>query len=258
MATKDERIVVSGRLKNKVAIVTGGGGGIGRAIVEAFAKEGADIAVAEILPEAGMEAVQAVEALGQKALFVRTNVAIKSNLDDMVELVAEKFGQIDILVNNAGIRIGQAFLDVTEETFDLTISTNLKSQFFCSQAVARHMIARRCGKIINIGSVSGEIADPEASPYCISKGGTRMLTRALALELAAYNIQVNTIAPGTIKTDMPWYNSPESVEYCKTFVPAGRFAMPHEVTGAAIFLASEESNYMTGASIVIDGGLTIQ
>lgn len=246
------------RLAGKVAIVTGGGAGIGRAIVEAYAKEGAAVAIAERSHESGQGAAQAVTALGREALFVPTDVASKAQIDAMVAEVQRRFGRIDILVNNAGIRIGEAFLDVSEESFDLTIATNLKSQFFCSQAVARVMIAQGGGKIINISSVSAELADPGASAYCASKGAIQMLTKSTALELAPHNIQVNAIAPGTIKTNLPWYDSPESIEYCRQFVPVGRFALPEEVAGAAIFLATSEADYMTGSTLTIDGGLSIQ
>lgn len=247
-----------GRLEKKVALVTGGGRGIGRAIAEAFAREGADVAIAEINVDTGQEAERAIQSTGRRSLYVACDVAKKADIDRMVARVIEYFGHVDILVNNAGIHTSESFLEVTEELYDRTLNTNLKSQFFCAQAVARHMAARGRGKIINISSVSAEIADPGASHYCVGKGGTQMLTRAAALELAPYNIQVNAISPGTIKTDLPWYDSKECIEYCKKFVPAGRFAMPQEVTGAAIFLASNESDYVTGSSVTIDGGLTVQ
>ena len=248
-----------GRLENKIALVTGGGRGIGRAIAEAFAHEGADLAIAEIDAYTGQDAARAIESAGRRSLYVSCDVAKKPDIDRMVACVIEYVGRIDILVNNAGIHVSQPFLEVSEELYDHTLNTNLKSQFFCAQAVALHMVARRGGgKIINISSVSAEIADLGASHYCVGKGGTQMLTRAAALELAPHNIQVNAISPGTIKTDLPWYDTEECLEYCKTFVPAGRFAQPQEVTGAAIFLASEESNYVTGSSVTIDGGLTVQ
>jgi NAD(P)-dependent dehydrogenase (short-subunit alcohol dehydrogenase family) len=245
-------------LIDKVAIVTGGGSGIGRAIAEAFAHEGADVAVAEIDPETGTAAAAAIEALGQKALFIQVDVAEKSHVDAMVAQVIEKWGRIDVLVNNAGIHETVPFLDVSEDLFDRTLATNLKSQFFCAQAVARHMAKRGKGKIINTSSVSEEIADPGASHYCIGKGGTRMLTRSAALELAEYNIQVNSLSPGTIKTALPWYDTPDAQEYLEKFVPAGRFGLPQDVAGAAVFLASDDSDYVTGTTIVIDGGLTTQ
>lgn len=249
---------MAGRLTNKKAIVTGGGHGIGRAIAELFAREGADIAIAEINPITGAAAAVAIEELGRSAMFVRTDVSQKPQIDEMVSLVIEQWERIDILVNNAGFHEMSPFLDVTEDLFDRTLATNLKGQFFCAQAVARHMALQGCGKIINISSVSEEIADPGAAHYCVGKGGTRMLTRSAALELAKFNIQVNSLSPGTIKTGLPWYQTAEALAYLEKFVPAGRFAMPEEVASAAVFLASDESNYVTGTTIVIDGGLTVQ
>jgi len=250
---------MSNRLDGKFALITGGGRGIGRAIVDAFAHEGAHIAIAEIDAKIGQDTVEAVKAMGRRAIFVPTDVSKKNKLDTMVARVLDEFGQIDILVNNAGIHISKPFLEVSEELYDRTLNTNLKSHFFCSQAVARHMADQRRGKIINMSSVSSELADPGASHYCVGKGGLQMLTRATALELAEYNIQVNAICPGTIKTKLtPWYETQDAIDYCKKFVPAGRFAAPEEVAGAAVFLASDESNYVTGASLVVDGGLSIQ
>lgn len=249
---------MEGRLANKVAIVTGGGHGIGRAIAEAFAREGATIVIAEINSENGDEVVRAITQSGGTASFVPTDVSKKSQIDSLVTHVIEKWGRIDVLVNNAGFHETASFLEVSESLFDRTIATNLKGQFFCAQAVARHMAKQGSGKIINISSVSEEIADPGASHYCVGKGGTRMLTRSAALELAKSNVQVNSLSPGTIKTGLPWYQTPDAQAYLDKFVPAGRFAMPEEVAGAAVFLASEEANYITGATIVIDGGLTVQ
>lgn len=250
---------MSGRLANRIAVVTGAGQGIGRAIAEAFALEGAAVAIAEINSKAGAAVADAIKSVGQKSLFVEVDVSQRSQIRVMVERVLEEWGRIDVLVNNAGIHETAPFLEVSEELFDRILTTNLKSQFFCAQKVAGHMVERGGGgKIINISSVSEEIADPGASHYCIGKGGTRMLTRSAALELAHHNIQVNSISPGTIKTGLAWYDTPDADEYLRRFVPSGRFATPDEVAGAAVFLASEESNYITGATIVVDGGLTIQ
>lgn len=248
-----------GRLANRIAVVTGAGHGIGRAIAEAFALEGAAVAIAEKNAATGAAAADAIKDLGQRSLFVAVDVSQRPQIVEMVERVLQEWGRIDVLVNNAGIHETAPFLDVSEALFDRTLATNLKSQFFCAQAVARHMVERGGGgKIINISSVSEDIADPGASHYCIGKGGTRMLTRSVALELARDNIQVNSISPGTIKTGLPWYDTPEAEDYLRKFVPTGRFATPSEVAGAAVFLASHESSYITGATIVVDGGLTIQ
>ena len=251
---------MSERLKDKFAIVTGGGRGIGKAIALAFAREGADVAIAELDPGIGKECAGEIEGLGRRSMFVQTDVSQKSQIDALVANVLKSFGRIDILVNNAGIHIAQPFLEVTEDLYDRTLQTNLKSQFFCAQAVARHMVARGGGgKIINTTSISAEVADAGASHYCMGKGGSQMLTRAAALELAEHDIQVNAIAPGTIKTKLTdWYETQDSVDYCKKFVPAARFGTPDEIAGAAVYLASDESSYTTGATIVIDGGLLTQ
>ena len=247
------------RLEDKIAIVTGSGRGIGGAIALAFAREGAHVAIAELDDETGDAMAKKIQSLGRRSLFVKTDMSEKGEIDAMVASVLAEFATIDILVNNAGIHLMAPFLEVPEEMFDRTMNTNLKSQFFCTQAVGRHMAERQQGKIINISSISAEIADPGASHYCMSKGGIQMLTRAAALELAEYNIQVNAIAPGTIKTKLtPWYDSQDSVDYCAKFVPAGRFAMPEELCGAALYLASDDASYTTGATIVVDGGLMTQ
>lgn len=244
------------KLSGKVAVITGAGGGIGRAIAFGFAKQGAAVVIAEVDPVTGSAAACEIERAGGRAMFVPTDVACLSEVTRMVETVVTEFGKIDVLVNNAGIHISQSFLDVTEETFDRTMNTNLRGAFFCAQAVARHMIAARSGKIIHMSSVSAEIADEGSSHYCVSKGGLQMLTRAMALELARYNVHVNAIAPGTIKTALgDWYEKPEATVYLKQRVPWGRFGSPEDVVGAAVFLASDDSNYVTGASLVVDGGL---
>lgn len=243
------------RLQDKIAIVTGGGRGIGGAIVDAFAHEGAKVAIAELDKETG-----AAKAAQVDGLFIETDVSIKSDIDAMTAKVLETFGRIDVLVCNAGIHLMDPFIDTSEEMFDRLIATNLKSQFFCSQAAARHMVERgEGGKIIVVASISSEVADPGASAYCVGKGGSQMLVRGAALELAEHNIQVNAIAPGTIKTQLtPWYETQEAVDYCAKLVPAQRYGYPEEIAGAAVYLASDESSYTTGATIVIDGGLMTQ
>ena len=247
------------RLYDKVSLVTGAGRGIGRAIALTFAREGSHVAIAELDRETGEETAHRVRELGRRSLVLRTDMAQKGLIDEMVERVVDELGRIDILVNNAGIHIAQPFLEVTEELFDRTIANNLKSQFFCTQSVARRMVPRRSGKIINIGSISSEVADQGASHYCVGKGGTKMLTRSAALELAEYNIQVNEIAPGTIKTQLtPWYETDDAEQYRDKFVPARRFGTPEDIAGAAVYLASDDAAYTTGATIVVDGGLMTQ
>ena len=244
------------RLSGKVAIVTGAGRGIGRAIAVGLAQEGAHVVVAEIDPVTGKETAEEMRRCGTRAVFVLTDVARLVDVNRMVDAAMAEFGQIDILVNNAGVHISQPFLEVSEETYDQTLNTNLRGAFFCAQAVARQMVGVRRGRIIHISSVSAELADLGSSHYCVSKGGLQMLTRAMALELAPYNVQVNAIAPGTIKTALGgWYETEEADRYLKQRVPWGRFGSPEDVVGAAVFLASDDSAYITGASLVVDGGL---
>ena len=192
---------MSGRLEGKYAVVTGGARGIGRAIVLAFAREGAHVAVADVAAEDGQRTVREVEQLGRRGLLVAADVSRKASIDALFAAVLDAFGRIDIAVCNAGIHVAADFLEVSEELFDRTLDTNLKGQFFCAQAAARHMVERGGGgKIIITTSVSAEIADAGASHYCVGKGGSQMLMRSAALELARHDIQVNAIAPGTIKT----------------------------------------------------------
>lgn len=251
---------MSGRLAGKYAVVTGGARGIGRAIVLAFAREGAHVAVADVAAEDAQHTVREVGQLGRRGLWVSADVSRKASIDALFSTVLDAFGRIDIAVCNAGIHLAADFLEVSEEVFDRTLDTNLKGQFFCAQAAARHMVERGGGgKIIITSSVSAEIADPGASHYCVGKGGSQMLMRSAALELAQHDIQVNAIAPGTIKTTItPWYDTQDAVDYCRRLVPAQRFGRTEELAGAAVYLASDESSYTTGATIAVDGGLLIQ
>jgi 3-oxoacyl-[acyl-carrier protein] reductase len=251
---------MAGRLQDKFAIVTGGGRGIGGAIVDAFADEGAHVAIAEMDEQTGAAKAAEVKAKGRQSLFVKTDVSKKTDIDAMIAKVIQTFGRIDILVCNAGIHLMDPFINTSEEMFDRIIATNLKSQYFTSQAAAKDMVQRgEGGKIIVVSSISSEVADPGASAYCVGKGGSQMLVRSAAQELAEHNIQVNAIAPGTIKTKLTeWYETQEAADYCAKLVPAQRYGYPKEIAGAAVYLASDESSYTTGATIVIDGGLMTQ
>lgn len=243
-------------LEGKVALVTGASKGIGRAIALGLAGAGADVALAG-RDQAQMEEVASeVRALGRKALPVVADVRVGVEVQTMVARCIEVFERIDILVNNAGTMVKKLLLDMTEEEWDRVLDTNLKGYFLCAQAVGRAMIKEKKGKIINISSVRNQATFPALGPYSASKGGVTMLTRTLALEWLPYNIRVNEIAPGFVETPMTQYLKKNREEYEWTLkrIPMGRWADPKELVGAAIFLVSEASSYMTGQTIYLDGG----
>lgn len=250
------------RLQDKVAIVTGGGYGIGRAIAELFAREGADVAVAEIDEERGRETVGLVEKAGRRALMIRADVGQKAEAQRIVQETLQAFGRLDILVNNAGILGGfNPFLEVEEKDFDEIVRINLKGVFLCGQAAAREMVrAGRGGKIINLGSIESEIAIAGNSIYAATKGAVRLLTKAMALELAPHKINVNAIGPGPIATGMtaPFLGESSFEELIQKNVPWGRMGQPMDVAHAALFLASEEADFVTGTILFVDGGWLIQ
>jgi NAD(P)-dependent dehydrogenase (short-subunit alcohol dehydrogenase family) len=250
-------------LKGKVAIVTGGGRGIGRAIAQGFANAGAKVAIASRKMN-DLEATAAeIKAFGGEALPVQAHLGKMDEINKMVSTVLDRFGRIDILANNAGTTPAIAtVLDSDERLWDTIINLNLKGLYFSSQAVARIMKKQGGGKIINITSIDGFKPEPGASIYSISKAGVQMVTRAFAAELAPFNIQVNAIAPGPISTkllDSHWFHLPpedakRQKETMANMTPMGRIGEPDEIVGAAIYLASDASSYTTGTEIVIDGG----
>ena len=250
-------------LKGKVALVTGGSRGIGKAIAQGFAKAGARVAITSRKMN-DLEATAAeVKAFGGEAFPIQSHLAKMEEINKMVKTVMDRFGRIDILVNNAGASPAMGtVLDSEERLWDTIINLNLKGLYFTSQAVARIMKKQGGGRIINIASIDGFKPEPGVSIYSISKAGVRMATRAFAAELAPFNIQVNTIAPGPISTKMlnsHWFHlSPEEAKKQKEemakMTPMGRIGEPDEIAGAAIYLASDASSYTTGTEIVIDGG----
>jgi NAD(P)-dependent dehydrogenase (short-subunit alcohol dehydrogenase family) len=243
------------RLENRVAIVTGGGFGIGRGIALRFAEEGAQVVIAEIVPEWGKVTVAMIEAAGGRAVAIDTDVSQRPQVEAMVEQAVERFGQIDILVNNAGITGRAPLLDMTDEQWDQMLAVNLTGQFLCSQAVARQMVAsRRGGKIINIASIESQAACPDQAHYAASKGGVLMFTRALACDLARYRINVNAIGPGTVDSGHGSFDDPAVRCAYESRVPLGRIAVPVDIARAAVFLASDEAEYITGVILYVDGG----
>jgi 3-oxoacyl-[acyl-carrier protein] reductase len=246
------------RLSGKTAIVTGARRGMGRAISLALAREGADVVVSDISQEDCQRVVDEIEQLGRKGLAVKCDVSSSGDVEAMVRKAVAEFGRVDILVNNAGIISYRPFLELTEEDWDKTLNVNLKGQFLCARAVAREMVKSKHGRIINIASISSGgcgIAFPLIAHYTASKGGVVALTEALALELTSRGINVNAICPGAIDTDMA-KGAKESgqLEQVLARVPKGRLGKPEEIADLAVFLASEQSEYISGAAIVIDGG----
>jgi 3-oxoacyl-[acyl-carrier protein] reductase len=246
------------RLPSKVALVTGGGSGIGRGIAIRFAEEGADVAVADI-NRAGAESVaEEVRKLDRKGLAIEADVTSKAACARMVEETVASFGKLDIFVANAGIGRGGPFLDLAEEDWDAVIQTNLTGVFLSCQAAARRIRDQgHGGRIITIASVAAERPGPMMAPYHAAKAGVKMLTKVMALELAEHRITVNAIGPGVIQTPL----AAPLVEAIKAsgreFAPLGRVGEPKDVADLALFLASDEAEYITGGLIFVDGGLSL-
>lgn len=246
------------RLSGKTAIVTGSRRGIGRAIALAMAREGANVVVSDISREDCQKVVGEIEKLGRKGLALKCDVSDSEEVEDMVKRTVTEFGKVDILVNNAGIMDFKPFLELTDEEWDKTLNVNLKGQFLCARAAGRVMIKSKWGRIINIASISSGgcgIAFPLIAHYTASKGGVMALTEALAMELTPQGINVNAICPGAIDTDIS-KGVKESGQLAQVLarIPKGRLGQPEEIANLAVFLASEEADYISGAAIVIDGG----
>ena len=246
------------KLDNKTAIVTGARKGIGRAIALALAKEGANVVVSDVNREDCQKVVTEIKALGKRGLAIKCDVTLRAEVEDMVRRTVAEFGRVDILVNNAGIITFKPFLELTDEDWDNTLNVNLKGQFLCARAVAKEMVKNKLGRIINIASISSGgcgIAFPLIAHYTASKGGVVALTEALALELTPQGINVNAICPGAIDTDMTkGVKESGQLEQVLLRIPKGRIGQPEDIANLAVFLASDESDYITGAAIVIDGG----
>ena len=251
------------RLDNKRAIVTGGAIGIGRAIAEALAEAGADVAVADIANFDNAQAlVEKIKQMGQESHFIKADVRIIKDVQQMVAQVVDKWERIDILVNNAGICLNAPAEDMTEAQWDDVIDINLKGVFLCCQAVGRQMIKQKSGAIVNVGSMSAEIANypqPQVA-YNAAKAGVHILTKCLATEWARFNIRVNAIAPGYVETELtrPFLddNPHEAEEYWYGGALQNRIGRPDEIAGAVLYLASEAASYATGSVLTVDGGFT--
>ncbi len=243
------------RLENKVAIVTGAGRGIGKAVAIAFATEGADIVAVARTKEEIEETCHEVEALGRQGLAIPIDVTNADQIKEMVQKSVSQFKKIDILVNNAGVIKLTPVLELTEADWDRIIDINLKGTFLCSQATARHMIKQERGKIINIASVGAHVGSPGTAAYAASKGGIIQLTKVLAVEFGKYNINVNVVSPGLTVTSMAAYLAKErSDSQDSDRIPLRRLAKPEDIADAVLYLASSDSDYVTGQEIIVDGG----
>jgi meso-butanediol dehydrogenase/(S,S)-butanediol dehydrogenase/diacetyl reductase len=263
------------RLAGKVAIVTGGAMGIGRGIVLCMAKEGADVAIADLQVEPAGKVADEVKALGRKALVVRTDVTREPDFAVLYDQVRKELGRIDILVNNAGVACtpGLPFTNNTEQDWDRVYDVNVKSIFFACKAIAPYFIERKAGKIINIASIAGPMNSPSMPPYSVSKMGVITFTKIVAKELAAYGVNVNAICPGILWTAF-WQETAERMarsggqfagmtprqvfeSRVNAIVPMKREQTPEDIGCAAVFLASEEARNITGQSLFVDGGVVM-
>jgi len=245
------------RINGKVAFVTGAGSGNGREISRVLAREGADVAVADIDLGGIEKTAKMIEETGRRALAVEMDVTNSIQIDRAVKKIVEELGAIDILVNNAGVISHMPFLEMSEKAWDKVVDVNLKGVFLCSQAVARHMVERKMGgKIINISSIAFWLAYPSACHYAASKGGVVQLTKSMAVELAPYKINVNAVAPGTIDTPMTerGLSTPQARAAEIARIPWGSIGKPKDVAYSVLFLASDEAEYVTGTTLVVDGG----
>lgn len=244
----------------KVVLVTGGSRGIGRAIAERFATLGAAVAINYVRDEqAANSLVNHILKNGGRAMAVKADVSKRQEVGRMVQTVLDAFGGIHVLVNNAGVVIKEGFFDISEKSWDTQFEVNCKGMLLVSQAVARWMKENGGGRIVNVTSISGIVASPQIVAYVATKGGSTALTKAMAIALAPYNITANVIRPGTVRTDFnnDMFAIPGMEERVITRIPRGRVGVPEDIAGAAVFLASDQADWITGATLVIDGGFTI-
>lgn len=244
------------KLQNKVAILTGAGSGIGKAIALGMAKEGALIVIAEVNEKTGKDVAEEVKVLGRKSLSIKADVSKEVDVIAMVKKVVDQFGVIDILVNNAGIILPKKMVEITVEGWDRLLANNLRSCFLCTREVAKVMIKKKTnGRIVNISSIHARLSEPSACSYTAAKGGMEAFARTCATELAPHKIRVNTLEPGATYTELtiPMYtDSAKAALYQR--IPMKEIAQPEWIANGVIFLASDDSRYMTGQVIIIDGG----
>jgi len=245
-----------GRLDGKVALITGAGSGIGRATALLFCREGAKVAVVDYVPAGGEETVGMIKSAGGDAIFVEADVSRAADVERMVKTTVDRYGRLDIIFNHAGIQGPMALTaEITEEGWDLVLNTNLKGVFFGCKYAIPVMLGQGGGVIINTASILGMGAMGASTPYGVSKAGVIQLTKNVAAEYAKMNIRVNCICPGLIRTPLiaPFFSA-----FRIDTIPEGRAGQPEDIARVALFLASDDSAYMTGASVVVDGGCTAE
>ena len=248
------------RLKDKVAIITGGGTGIGRGIALKFGQEGAYVVVCGRREKPLQDTVETIKKAGGEAIYVLVDVSVFKQIEEMVETVLMKFGQIDILVNNAGVYMPDDILSTEEEEWDKVMNTDAKGVYLASKAVLPHILKQDKGKIINIASIAGLFGFEKSAAYCAAKGAVVNLTREMALDYSARGINVNAVAPGIIESDMTkgFLENEASKKAFLDKIPVGRIGIPSDIANICVYLASDESDYMTGQTLVVDGGWTIR
>lgn len=252
------------RLKDKVAIITGAGSGIGQATAVLFSKEGAYVVIADIDKEKGTITLDLIKNQNGDAIFVETNVSNAESVRKMVNATLDNYGKIDILVNNAGIFFDAKVIDMTEDEWNRIMDINLKSVFLCCKYCIPEMIKNKSGSIVNVSSESGIIGEKDLSAYCVSKSGIIALTKCIAIEYAEYNIRANSVCPGTIETALVKDFIRKAADPAKALHdfqcvrPANRLGHPNEIAAGILYLASDESPYATGSILSIDGGFTAQ
>jgi 3-oxoacyl-[acyl-carrier protein] reductase len=245
------------RFQDKVVLVTGSAQGIGREIALGFAAEGADVVISDINLEKSTVTSRQIESMGRKSLALELNVTDYSSVEQGVNKILDKFTKVDILVNNAGITKDNLMLRMSDADWDAVINVNLKGTFNCTKAISKPMIKQRHGKIVNIASIIGIIGNAGQANYSASKAGIIALTKTTAKEFASRNINVNAVAPGFIQTDMTAKLSEEVKQKMLAMIPMNKLGLPKDVANACLFLASEEASYITGQTIVVDGGMVM-